>query len=237
MFTTLHELAKKAPLMITVAAEGDGQLRVNVTPTPTDTKAKHNLPQPLSLLATPTEFDADFIAALSTWQAPKRSLIQQAQDAVSPPAAAAGALALPAPKAEAKSDSKPEKPGRKPRGGKGGEEDKKLDATPGAAAAAGEAAAAADQVMADTANVDGGDEPNASASTTADQGAAPAGDVAVGDKAAGDMPVSTSQAGVDVYTRDIFAEGTSAGADAQPPVPVPAPVGQAVGNVGSMDIF
>ena len=64
MFSTLHDLAKRATLMITVAAEGDDQLRVNVTPMPADTKAKSNLPQPLSLLATPTEFDAEFIAAL-----------------------------------------------------------------------------------------------------------------------------------------------------------------------------
>ena len=135
MFTSLHALAKQATLMITIAAEGDGQLRVNVTPMPFDTKAKSNLPQPLSLLATPTEFDADFVAALSTWQAPKRTLIQQAQDAAGGSPAVA-APALPAPKADGKS----EKPGRKPRAGKGGDDDKKNEAQPTVAAGAQAAA-------------------------------------------------------------------------------------------------
>lgn len=220
MFTNLHELAKKAPLMITVAAEGDDLLRVNVTPTPTDTKAKHNLPQPLSLLATPTEFDADFIAALSTWQAPKRSLIQQAADAAGG-AAKNSAPALPAPKADTKNEAKGDKPGRKARGGKGAEDDKKNDAVPDAG----------EQLQA------GADESAASASTTVDQGAIQGGDAAVGDKAAGDTPAAAGPAGGDVYTRDIFAEGTSTGADPQSSASAPAPAGQAVGSVNSMDIF
>ncbi len=152
MFSTLHELAKQATLMITVAAEGDDQLRVNVTPMPFDTKAKSKLPQPLSLLATPTEFDADFIAALSTWQAPKRTLIQQAQDAAGG-APAAAAPALPGPKA----DSKSEKPGRKPRAGKGGDDDKKDGAVAGGAA--GEQAAAGNQAVADSAGTAPGEQP------------------------------------------------------------------------------
>jgi PRTRC genetic system protein E len=214
MFTTLHELAKKATLMITVAAEGDGQLRVNVTPMPFDSKAKSNLPQPLSLLATPTEFDAEFIAALSTWQAPKRSLIQQAQDAAGVTASAAAAPALPAPKAEAKS----EKPGRKARAGKGGEEDKKVDGVPAAAGATGEAAAAADQVMAASTNTDvgeqlpaGGDESSASTSTdtAADQGPLQAADACAGDAGAaagqsgGPEPAAADEP-VDKFTLDLF---------------------------------
>ncbi len=222
MFTTLHELAKKAPLMITVAAEGDDQLRVNVTPTPTDTKAKHNLPQPLSLLATPTEFDADFIAALSTWQAPKRSLIQQAADAAGG-AAKNSAPALPAPKAETKNEAKGDKPGRKARGGKGAEDDKKNDAVPDAAAAAGEATAAADQTMGDTANTDAGgqlqagaEESVASTSTTVDEEAAHAGEVQAAPtlasgataSAPGEQPgADQAPAGdepVDKFTLDLF---------------------------------
>lgn len=136
MFTTLHALAKQATLMITIAAEGDGQLRVNVTPMPFDTKAKSNLPQPLSLLATPDEFDADFITALSTWQAPKRSLIQQAQDAAGG-ASAATASAPPAPKAAAKAEKmdKTEKGGKKARVGKGGAEQEPVEQSAEAAAA------------------------------------------------------------------------------------------------------
>jgi PRTRC genetic system protein E len=197
MFTTLHELAKKATLMITIATEGDGQLRVNVTPMPFDTKAKANLPQPLSLLATPTEFDADFIAALSTWQAPKRSLLQQAQDAAG--GAPAAAPTQPAPKSEAKGDGKNEKPARKARGGKGGEDEKKVDEVPAAAAAAGEAATAANQVMNSTA-LASGDEPlsdAADASSTGTDAAEASGPAAahVTDEGAGVAPAPAAEGG------------------------------------------
>lgn len=80
MFTALHALAQSATLMIVVAAEED-QLRVSITPTQLGDKAKPHALRPLSLLATPAELDADFAAALAIWQAPKRSLIEQAQAA------------------------------------------------------------------------------------------------------------------------------------------------------------
>nr|WP_314540057.1 PRTRC system protein E [uncultured Massilia sp.] len=153
MFTSLHELAKKATLMITVAAEGDDQLRVNVTPCPADTKAKASLPQPLSLVATPAEFDAEFITALGTWQAPKRTLVQQVQDAVAP--AASEAPKLPAPPKQEKG-----KPGRKPRSDKPAEEQATLSGVDEAGAAAGDAAAAADHVMASDAPQESAAAPN-----------------------------------------------------------------------------
>lgn len=109
MFTSLHALAKQATLMITIAPEGADQLRVNVTPMPLDSKAKAGMPQPLSLVATPAEFDADFITALGTWQAPKRTLVQQAQDAAGCAAAepaSAEASKLPAPKEKSKAGRK-----------------------------------------------------------------------------------------------------------------------------------
>ena len=167
MFTSLHELAKKATLMITIAAEGDEQLRVNVTPVPFDTKAKANLPQPLSLVASPAEFDADFDAALLTWQAPKRSLIEQAQAAGGAPAAAP---ALPAPKCESKND-KPS--GRKVRGKAGASEEPA--AAQAAGETAGEATAGADQVMAESAQSGADEQPTAAAPNAAggaDAGAA-----------------------------------------------------------------
>jgi PRTRC genetic system protein E len=142
MFTSLHALAKQATLMITIAPEGADQLRVNVTPMPLDSKAKAGMPQPLSLVATPAEFDADFITALGTWQAPKRTLVQQAQDA------AGGAAATPA-SAEA---PKLPAPKEKPKAGRKAKSDKPTgadDADPsGQAAAAGdeEAGAGTDQV-------------------------------------------------------------------------------------------
>lgn len=179
MFTSLHALAKQTTLMITIAAEGDDELRVNVTPVPADTKTKAKLPQPLSLRATPAEFDADFIAALSTWQAPKRSLLQQAQDATG-----GAAPALPAPKAEAKSDAKNDKPARKGRGGKAGDDDKKVDAVPGAAA---------DDAMAASASADAVEQPS---------------DVALSPDAVTEAPPAAPAEGapekVDTVTLDLF---------------------------------
>jgi len=141
MFTSLHALAKQATLMITIAAEGDDELRVNVTPVPADTKTKAKLPQPLSLRATPAEFDADFIAALATWQAPKRSLLQQAQDATSTATVApAAAVAKPADKPQEKS-----KPGRKARAEKPGTSDPESAGLQAAGDATGAAGAAADE--------------------------------------------------------------------------------------------
>ena len=200
MFTILNALAQQATLMITIAAEGDGQLRVNLTPMPADTKAKSKLPAPLSLLGTPAEFDADFIAALSTWQAPKRTLLQQAQDATGGAVApATAAPALSAPKAE----GKPEKPGRKPRGGKGAEDDKKPDVAP--------AAAAADETAA------GADESSTSTSTDTESGESQALDPAAGDASAPpDSPdvapapapapaePATGDEPVDKFTLDLF---------------------------------
>jgi PRTRC genetic system protein E len=152
MFTSLHALAKQATLMITIAAEGDDLVRVNVAPVPADTKSKAKLPQPLSLLATPAEFDADFIAVLATWQAPKRTLLQQAQDATG--GAQAPAAMLPAPAAAAGSDSKagdkPQekaKPGRKARADKSGGAEQQPAGLQAAGEAAGAAGAAADDVM------------------------------------------------------------------------------------------
>lgn len=128
MFTALHALAKQATLMITIAPEGADQLRVNVTPVPADSKAKASLPMPLSLVATPAEFDADFATALATWHAPKRSLIEQAQAATG--GAPGAAPALPAPKDGGRND----KSSKKGRGKADGEQ------KPGALPAAGDAA-------------------------------------------------------------------------------------------------
>lgn len=192
MFTNLHELAKKATLMITVAAEGDDQLRVNITAAPFDTKAKASLPQPLSLVATPAEFDADFTTALGTWQAPKRTLLQQAQDAAGQPAAAGEApKALPAPEKA--------KPGRKARGTKPADN---TDA--GDAGSAGDAGG--DQVdppaSGDDSTVPAPDEPVAGSAQPAapvDE-VAPAAAPATYEKA----PAASGGAVVDTFTIDLF---------------------------------
>lgn len=198
MFTSLHALAKQATLMITIAAEGDGQLRVNVTPMPFDDKAKSQLPKPLSLLATPAEFDADFSAALATWQAPKRSLVQQAEDAAGDDEPVAPAAA--AQKAPAKQD----KPGRKApaRAGKPAAAEPDAAGVQAAGEAAGEAAAAADQVMA-------GSEPTGAA----------------------EPPLDAGQKDDDTAAGAAQAEaGGEAAANAQPDEPAAAPEGAGEGE-------
>lgn len=207
MFSHLHELAKKATLMITIAAEGDDQLRVNVTPVPADTKAKANLPQPLSLVASPAEFDADFSAALTTWHAPKRSLIEQAQAATG--GAPAAAPALPAPKASTKS----EKPGKKGRG-KGGADDQPGDA-PAGGDGAGEAGAVAGEAAKDDAKADEGQKPaveEAAHATGADGASEPAaaagtpesGATAPEASAPAIAPTDVGPDAVDKFTLDLF---------------------------------
>lgn len=83
MFSALHALAQKSTLMITISAE-DEQLRVTVTPTPAGKDAKQVL-RPLSLLASAEELDADFAAAIATWQAPRQSVLEQARAAAEQP--------------------------------------------------------------------------------------------------------------------------------------------------------
>lgn len=195
MFTNLHELAKKATLMITIAPEGADQLRVNITAAPFDTKAKASLPQPLSLVATPAEFDADFIAALATWQAPKRTLLQQAQDA-------AGALGLPAGAGEQpKALPAPEKgkAGRKARGAKPA-----ADTAPGDDDDAG---ADGDQAGAPAAggNTDGGEAPPTMSASDEQPGAGT--DQAAQPTApatSAPVPAAAGDAVVDTHTLDLF---------------------------------
>lgn len=81
MFNALKALAQNATLMLIVAGEDDEQLRVSVTPTYQGDKPKAHALKPLVLIGTPAELDADFAAAVGIWQAPKRSLIEQAQAA------------------------------------------------------------------------------------------------------------------------------------------------------------
>lgn len=183
MFTSLHAIAQQATLMITIAPEGADQLRVNVTPMPFNDKAKAQLPKPLSLLATPAEFDADFIAALEAWQAPKRSLIQQAQDASAEEPAPAVSAAKPA--------GKNEKGGtRGRRGGKVTGAENEAGAQPAAGDATGDTPAAADQVVASAG--EGGQTPAAESGAEAARPAALEGQTA----SAHDEPAAPAQADV-----------------------------------------
>jgi PRTRC genetic system protein E len=82
MFKELHAMAKAATLLMTASAEGD-QLRVSVTATYPEGKVPAGATplRPLSVVGSPDELDADFAAVLAFWQAPKKSLIEQAQAA------------------------------------------------------------------------------------------------------------------------------------------------------------
>lgn len=115
MFKQLHAMANAATLLITASAEGD-QLRVSVTPTYPDGKVPAGASplRPLSVIATPEELDADFAAVLAFWQAPKRSLIEQAQAAAGDGDEGASRKAASKPaEAKAPAAQPKSKPGRK----------------------------------------------------------------------------------------------------------------------------
>lgn len=193
MFKQLHALAKKATLMIVVTAEDDQQLRVNVTPTQVDLASKTGALRPLSLLGTPEELDEGFEEALTVWQAPRRSLVEQAAAAAGAPdekpkAVPKATKVKPAPApAKAPKAARGKKTAAEPDGIPGENDDDQENAdddTPPGDSAAGDAA-------------DGAGETTA----TSDGAAADA-------EPAGESPSSDDDAAaepaVDVFTLDLF---------------------------------
>lgn len=80
MFEELFALACSATLTMTVSAdETSGRLTVNVIPKPRQDAGETALTQPLSLTATPQEFDTGFIEALCGYREVRQSLAQQAE--------------------------------------------------------------------------------------------------------------------------------------------------------------
>ena len=80
MFEELFALTCSATLTMTVSAdEKSGRLTVNVIPKPRQDAGEAALTQPLSLTATPQEFDAGFIEALCGYRVARQSLAQQAE--------------------------------------------------------------------------------------------------------------------------------------------------------------
>ena len=80
MFEELFALACSATLTMAVSAdEKSGRLTVNVIPKPRQDAGEAALAQPLSLTATPQEFDAGFIEALRGYREVRQSLAQQAE--------------------------------------------------------------------------------------------------------------------------------------------------------------
>lgn len=106
MFRPLHTIAQAATLHMIIVAEGE-QLRVTLQPKPTGKDAP--IPAALSLVATPEEFDAGFVDAITTWRAPATTLVEQAAAAAAQPArpAADTKASKPAAKAPAKKAAKP----------------------------------------------------------------------------------------------------------------------------------
>ena len=79
MFKELYQLALGATLTMTVSAdEKQGKLTINVIPKPKTEAGEAALNTPLTLTASPEEFDADFIAALTGFRVAHTSLTQQA---------------------------------------------------------------------------------------------------------------------------------------------------------------
>lgn len=80
LFEELYALALTATLTMTVSAdEKSGRLTLNVIPKLRKDVNEPTLTQPLSLTATPQEFDESFIAALTGYREVRQSLAQQAE--------------------------------------------------------------------------------------------------------------------------------------------------------------
>lgn len=79
MFEELYALASNATLTLIVSADtASGRMTVSVIPKPKDDNGEAALRQPLSLTATPPEFDAGFLAALRDYREVRASLADQA---------------------------------------------------------------------------------------------------------------------------------------------------------------
>lgn len=80
MFKELFDLAKNATLTMVVSAEEKtGQMTICVIPKPRKDTGESALTKELSLTATPVEFDAGFVAALSSYQRARQSLAAQVE--------------------------------------------------------------------------------------------------------------------------------------------------------------
>lgn len=79
MFEELFALASHATLTLIVSADAaSGRMTVSVIPKPKDDNGEAALRQPLSLTATPQEFDAGFLDALRDYREVRASLADQA---------------------------------------------------------------------------------------------------------------------------------------------------------------
>jgi len=80
VFRELYAIARTAVLTLTVSAdEKSGQMTINVIPKPKKDLGEPALAKPLSITATPEEFDAGFGQALLGYQASRLTLQEQVE--------------------------------------------------------------------------------------------------------------------------------------------------------------
>lgn len=80
LFSELYELTRGATVALIMTGDHDtGLMTVNVVPKPKDDHKESGLSQNLTLVATPAEFDAQFIDALRGFRAARSSLLEQAK--------------------------------------------------------------------------------------------------------------------------------------------------------------
>lgn len=83
LFSELYELTRGATVALIMTGDHDtGLMTVNVVPKPKDDHKESGLSQNLTLVATPAEFDAQFIDALRGFRAARSSLLEQAKTTV-----------------------------------------------------------------------------------------------------------------------------------------------------------
>lgn len=104
LFAKLHDLALQGPLVLSLTADPvSGKMTITVTPMVDKDIPEKALRQPLTLSATPAEFDAEFFDVLDKYSAARQSLREQAAATVEVLAAAKMAQVDRASKATAKS--------------------------------------------------------------------------------------------------------------------------------------
>jgi PRTRC genetic system protein E len=124
MFKELASICATATLLMSISAdEKTGLMTINVTPKPKKDADEPALSKPLTLTATPEEFDAGFVNALQSFQAKRVSLAEQVEATAEVLAAAKAEQSARAAKAK-KPATAPAKTTTKPSAtGSGGEAD------------------------------------------------------------------------------------------------------------------
>ena len=80
MFEELYALATSATLTLTISADDKtGRMTINVIPKPKKDADEPALSTPLSLTATPAEFDEQFVSTLKDYREARQSLMEQAE--------------------------------------------------------------------------------------------------------------------------------------------------------------